>query len=162
MFDRGVSRAYSSIVVVVIIQEPEAEITVEKEEFRKFRLKLNRTQETMSQLLGVSVKAVRSYEQGWRHIPHHVERQVLLLVALQEGFPRLKTPCWIIMSCPDERKADCPAWEFNAGTLCWLINGTQCAGAVQATWGEKIEICRSCNAFPSGLRDGAAIVSNHD
>jgi predicted transcriptional regulator len=49
---------------------------VEKEEFVAARTRLDKTQKEMSQLLGVSVKAIYSYEQGWRSIPTHVERQM--------------------------------------------------------------------------------------
>ena len=38
-------------------------------EFKSFRIRMNKTQNQMSQLLGVSVKAVQGYEQGWRNIP---------------------------------------------------------------------------------------------
>ena len=109
---------------------------------------MNRTQETMSHLLGISVKAVRSYEQGWRHIPPHVERQMLFLVALKENIMEKHIPCWEILDCPEERKSRCPAWEFGAGTLCWFINGTYCEGVVHKNWAEKIQYCRNCTAFP--------------
>ena len=48
-------------------------------EFKKLRKKLNKTQKEIAQLLGVSVKAVNSYEQGWRNISPHIERQMFFL-----------------------------------------------------------------------------------
>jgi DNA-binding XRE family transcriptional regulator len=54
---------------------------VEKEEFVEARTRLDKTQKEMSQLLGVSVKAIYSYEQGWRSVPTHVERQVFFLLS---------------------------------------------------------------------------------
>lgn len=102
----------------------------------------------MAQLLGISVKAVRSYEQGWRQIPNYVERQMLFLVALKENAHQCDTPCWEVMECPDERKTNCPAWEFKAGSLCWFVNGTIREGAVQDNWCEKMDVCRHCKAFP--------------
>jgi DNA-binding XRE family transcriptional regulator len=50
-------------------------------EFKRFRKKLEKTQRQMAQLLGVSIKAVHSYEQGWRSVPVHVERQIFFLVS---------------------------------------------------------------------------------
>ncbi|MGB5991268.1 MAG: helix-turn-helix transcriptional regulator, partial [Desulfobacterales bacterium] len=37
---------------------------MDSKEFKKWREKLNKTQKEIAQLLGVSVKAVHSYEQG--------------------------------------------------------------------------------------------------
>jgi len=121
---------------------------LEKEEFKHYRQLLDRTQESLAHLLGISVKAVRSYEQGWRHIPGYVERQMLLLSSFKANARLMPTPCWEIMKCPDEQKKSCPAWELNAGTLCWYINGTVCAGAIQDNWGDKMTICRNCKVFP--------------
>ena len=109
----------------------------------KYRAELGRSQERMAQLLGVSVTAIRSYEQGWRTIPPHVERQVLFLIAKkrQNGKPRL---CWDVKKCPDERRSQCPAWELNVGDLCWFINGTICQGEVQTSWKKKMRLCKEC------------------
>lgn len=54
---------------------------MESKEFKRFRKRMNKTQSQMAQLLGVSVKAVHSYEQGWRNIPAHVERQMFFLIS---------------------------------------------------------------------------------
>ena len=54
---------------------------MDTQEFKNIRKHLQKTQETMARLLGISVKAIRSYEQGWRSIPAHAERQLLFLVA---------------------------------------------------------------------------------
>jgi DNA-binding XRE family transcriptional regulator len=47
-----------------------------RNEFKKYRKRLNKTQKQMAELLGTSLKAIHSYEQGWRTVPVHVERQV--------------------------------------------------------------------------------------
>ncbi len=122
------------------------------EEFIGIRKQLNKTQKEMAQLLGGSVKAVRSYEQGWRSIPAHAERQMLFLLFLKEGNWVQGTPCWDIINCPRALKIKCPAGQFNAGTLCWFINGTICNGIVQDNWAEKIKLCRNCKAFPPVLK----------
>lgn len=114
------------------------------DEFTRFRKRMNKTQKQMAQLLGVSVKAIHSYEQGWRTIPAHIERQLFFL--LSRTVKGIKN-CWSVMSCPDERREKCPAWEFDAGKLCWFINGTICEGEIRENWGEKMKYCRECSVF---------------
>ena len=103
----------------------------------------------MAQLLGVSLKAVHSYEQGWRSIPAHIARQLLFLVALTKQKHKTTKPCWVVKKCPKERRNRCPAQEFQAGKFCWFIPGTICEGKVQLDWEEKMKICRSCEMFQS-------------
>jgi len=124
-----------------------------REEFVGIRKQLDKTQQQMARLLGTSVKAVRSYEQGWRSIPPHAERQTLFLLFLKEKDHQDDIPCWEILDCPLFLKVHCPAWEFRAGTLCWFINGTICGGMVQPNWAEKIKMCRNCPAFPLVLKN---------
>ncbi|MEN8143025.1 MAG: helix-turn-helix transcriptional regulator, partial [Thermodesulfobacteriota bacterium] len=45
---------------------------MDSKEFLKARKLLNKTQKHLSELLGISIKAVHSYEQGWRKVPSHV------------------------------------------------------------------------------------------
>jgi len=103
----------------------------------------------MAQLLGVSIKAVHSYEQGWRLVPVHVERQIFFLISRLKKNISDRMPCWDIKACPTEKKEMCPAWEFQAGDLCWFISGTICEGSVHKTWKEKMKICRSCEVMKS-------------
>lgn len=124
---------------------------MDSKEFSFFRKRLNKTQKQMSQLLGTSLKAVHSYEQGWRSIPPSVERQIFFLASrLRDNNKPVKT-CWVLKKCPPKRKKQCPAWEFQAGKLCWFINGTICEGETQKDWKEKIKICRSCEVFNAFL-----------
>ena len=122
---------------------------LDKKEFSYFRKKLNKTQKKMAELLGTSLKAVHSYEQGWRTVPTHVERQVLFLASRMRGNVKGQKPCWLLKKCPPGIKKQCPAWEFDAGRLCWFISGTICEGEVQKNWKEKMKICRSCKVFAS-------------
>ena len=119
------------------------------QEFVKYRKKLSKTQKQMAQLLSTSLKAIHSYEQGWRTIPAHVERQILFLITRLHKPNGRQKKCWQIKDCPSERKKICPAWEFQAGNLCWFINGTICDGEIHKTWQEKMQICRSCEVFKS-------------
>lgn len=122
---------------------------MDNKEFLYFRKKMNKTQKQMAQLLATSLKAVEGYEQGWRSIPASVERQVFLLVSRMRENKKNRKSCWVIKKCPPERKKQCPAWEFNAGKLCWFISGTICEGKAQTDWKEKMKICRSCEVFKS-------------
>ena len=116
-------------------------------EFSRARKKLSKTQKQMAGLLGTSLKAIQSYEQGWRSIPTHVERQVFFLVSRMRGTSKNERPCWVIKKCLPERKNQCPAWEFQSGGLCWFINGTMCEGKIQKDWQKKMRICRSCEVI---------------
>ena len=123
-----------------------------KREFVEIRRHLEKTQNQMAQILGVSPKAVQSFEQGWRKIPAHVERQVLFLWALKKDTAKGMRPCWEIRGCPPEICRRCPAWEFKAGKLCWFINGTICRGNVQDSWIKKMRICRKCPVFAANMK----------
>ena len=118
-----------------------------KTEFIEIRKNLAKTQKQMAALLGVSLKAVHSYEQGWRSVPAHVERQLFFMVATKADTLKRGKPCWVIKNCPPDQKNQCPAFEFQAGQLCWFINGTICDGKVQKNWTKKMEICRSCEVL---------------
>ena len=120
-------------------------------EFKSFRQQLNKTQKQMAQLLGTSLKAVHSYEQGWRSVPPAVERQVYFLVSRLNSKRKRQKPCWQVKKCDRKWRSQCPAWEFKSGDLCWFINGTICDGCVQNNWQEKIEICRSCEVLTNML-----------
>jgi len=120
---------------------------MDSKEFKKLRKKIDKTQKQMAQLLGVSVKAVHSYEQGWRNISPHVERQMFFLLSRVKGNQKDRMPCWVIKKCPPETKEQCPAWEFQAGDLCWFIGGTICKGTVHKNWEKKMKLCRSCEVL---------------
>ncbi|MGD8881459.1 MAG: helix-turn-helix transcriptional regulator [Desulfobacterales bacterium] len=125
---------------------------MERKEFKELRTKLKKTQAQMGQLLGVSLKAVHSYEQGWRKVPAAVERQMYFLTVKQNTKNRKVKACWQLKDCSPEQKTKCPAWEFGAGELCWFINGTICDGTAQKNWKEKMKICRSCEVFEPLIR----------
>jgi DNA-binding XRE family transcriptional regulator len=124
---------------------------VGKKEFSVARQYLGKTQSQMAQLLGVSLKAIQSFEQGWRNIPVHIERQVLFLLTSKKSLPRNERFCWVIRKCPMEIRYNCPAWEFQVGGLCWFINGTICQGRRQESWQKKMKICRQCKVFRTML-----------
>ena len=129
-------------------------------EFQVSRQKLGKTQKQLSALLGTSLKAIQSFEQGWRRIPAHVERQTLFLLAMKMGSREQASPCWEIRRCPPQMREMCPAWEFKSGHLCWFINGTICQGKPRVSWSQKIVLCKKCQVFAS-LMKRWGLVSGH-
>jgi len=121
-------------------------LAMNSQEFIATRCNLGKTQKEMAELLGVSLRSIHAYEQGWRKIPATVERQIFLLVFLKANDNASK-PCWELERCPDEKRERCTAWEFQAGTLCWFINGTICQGKVDQYWDDKLKSCRKCQVF---------------
>ncbi|WP_300672909.1 two-CW domain-containing protein [Desulfoluna sp.] len=115
---------------------------MDSKEFATIRKRLARTQKGMAEVLGTSVKAVHSYEQGWRSIPAHVEKQLLFLLVRQKGGGG--APCWRVRQCEPERKKKCPAWEFQAGDMCWFLAGTLGDDMGAASWDDKMKRCREC------------------
>jgi DNA-binding XRE family transcriptional regulator len=121
---------------------------MEKGEFKGIRARLNKTQKQLAEILGVSIKAIHSYEQGWRKIPHHVERQLLFLLSrILKAKDQPLNKCWDVLKCSGKRREQCPAFEFDSGDFCWFINGTKCSGKIHSTWEEKMEECRNCKVF---------------
>ena len=116
-------------------------------EFAEIRRYLNRTQSQLAQLLCVSPKAVQSFEQGWRHVPVHVERQLLVLLSLKTIGDNDVSPCWEMLNCPQAWREKCIVWEYKARYFCWFFNGTYCQGQFQGSWEEKIKLCRQCAVF---------------
>ncbi len=107
----------------------------------------------MAALLGISLKGIQSYEQGWRKVPDHIEREIMFLKTLKAGRQKYARPCWKILKCPSETRATCPAWEFKAGCLCWFMNGTVCAGKPMGDWSTKIKICKRCHVFKENSKE---------
>jgi len=122
---------------------------MDSSEFSQIRHTLGRTQSQLARLLCVSPKAIQSFEQGWRHIPSHIEREMLLLLALKRSLDRAVTPCWEIRKCPQEWRNNCIVWELKARHFCWFLNGTFCQGRVHESWEDKIQLCRECEVYRS-------------
>jgi DNA-binding XRE family transcriptional regulator len=120
---------------------------MDRAEFVKIRHDLNKTQEQLASLLCVSHKAIQSFEQGWRNIPSHIEREMLLLASLQKSPAGLRKPCWEATSCPPEWREHCIVWDLKAKHYCWYLNGTYCQGNRQTTWEKKIALCRTCQVY---------------
>ncbi|PHR27103.1 MAG: transcriptional regulator [Desulfotalea sp.] len=120
-----------------------------KEEFSLARKKLAKTQKQLSELLGMSLKTIHSYEQGWRTIPTHIERHLYFLLINQRGRKDNLKPCWEQKTCNQKEK--CPAWEFQSGHLCWFLSGTLCDCTHDTSHRTKLEICKQCTIFTNLL-----------
>jgi DNA-binding XRE family transcriptional regulator len=126
-------------------------MSMDNQEFQTFRQRLQKTQKQLSELLGTSLKAIQSFEQGWRKVPVHIERQMLFLLTLKKKRANDAQSCWDIRNCSIETRRECPAWEFDTGSLCWFINGTLCQGKPQTNWSCKMKVCRKCEVFRSDI-----------
>lgn len=142
-----------------------------KVRFAEVRRALDSSQRELAAMLGVSEKAVESYEQGWRRIPGNIERMMhFLLARLREGREGREwwegragaegagkaplAPCWELRSCPDAKREACIAWKSAEGRYCWFLSGRLCAGTGPVSENESAEggddmlsACRSCPAF---------------
>ena len=97
---------------------------------------MGKSQSQMAQLLGISTRAVQSYQQGWRGTPPSVQKNAMLQLYLhrrQEAGP--SRPCWQVCACTPEERAQCPAWLLQEGQLCWLTTGNGFRGSTgPSTW----------------------------
>jgi DNA-binding transcriptional regulator YiaG len=139
-----IQRSWTSSIHFVLTT---SSFTMQGKGFCSIRKNLGKTQRQMSELLGISLKAVQSFEQGWRSIPAYVERLALFLLAMKRGTHERLTPCWEIRRCPPRVREMCPAWEFRSGHLCWFINGTICQGKPRVSWNQKMLLCKKCEVF---------------
>jgi DNA-binding transcriptional regulator YiaG len=115
---------------------------------RAARKAMGMTQQEMANLLGVSKKAVQSYEQGWRNTPANVERLCLMyLVGLHTCRRRDIIPCWDQLDCAQKNRERCIVWRLQRGDSCWMFTGTYCTGEPEEKWARKLEICRKCEVL---------------
>ena len=121
-----------------------------KTDFSVCRKKLGKTQKQLAELLGISLKTIHSYEQGWRTVPTHAEKLLYFLLINQRGKKSASMKCWEEKHC--SVKEQCPAWEFDSGHICWYICGTLCDCTKDACHLGKMEICKSCDIFKSLMK----------
>ena len=114
------------------------------ENVKTIREKLARTQAELATALGISEKAVQSYEQGWRDVPVRIMIQLLVLLAIQRKKTLDRAPCWEIKDCPDEKKKQCPAFTMGDGLFCWFL----AAKPARTKKGEEFEEALPCMSCP--------------
>lgn len=93
---------------------------------KKIRGILDRTQTQLASALGVSEKAVQSYEQGWRDVPVRVMIQLFVLLALYRKQTMDDVPCWEIRKCLPELRENCASFTVARGQFCWLVGAENC------------------------------------
>ena len=125
------------------------ECSDQSETVKKIRKKVGMTQAKLSQALGVSIRAIQSYEQGWRDVPTHIMVQLLVLAAAYytKGDRR---KCWEIMRCSLESMEKCPCCKTD-GMLCWLVTGRQSAPCEKDDT-NGISACLKCPVVQEILR----------
>jgi DNA-binding transcriptional regulator YiaG len=116
--------------------------SMDSEVVKRIRKKIGMTQTGVAHALGVSLRAIQSYEQGWREVPTNIMVQLLVLTAAHHPSEVERKPCWEITSCPPERQAQCPCRRTD-GSLCWLVSGRMCAGAANSGC-HDIQGCLHC------------------
>ena len=115
---------------------------------RVVRKSLGLTQKEMAEFMGVSKKAIQSYEQRWRATPINVERLALLyLGCFKLAEKSEKIECWNVTNCPEKRREACIVWQVKRGDLCWLFSGTMCGGKKPTEWRSKFEYCIQCDVL---------------
>jgi transcriptional regulator with XRE-family HTH domain len=113
-------------------------------EFSRLRASLGKSQRELAGILGLSLKAIESYEQGWRNVPAHVERLLyFLLFKLNEDEIEAEEPCWESKACSDERRSKCVAYVAKEGRFCWFFTGRLCASGEDG--------CYACDVFTKML-----------
>jgi len=115
----------------------------------------------LAQKVGLSVSAVRKYENegliiahrtdsGHRLFSHedigrvrNIQHMIQELGLNTEGIRRMQSllPCWDILPCNGENRKDCPAYNDNTRP-CWMIKGLNCA--------PQGNECRQCPVYRFG------------
>ena len=93
---------------------------------RAIRLAIGFTQADLARTLGVSPKAVQSYEQGWRNVPVPMMVQLLTLFAIHRQPNLRQAPCWKLTHCPAPTRTQCASYRVGKGQFCWLVTSREC------------------------------------
>ena len=104
---------------------------------------LGRTQAELAAALGISAKAIQSYEQGWRDVPVRVMIQIVVLLALYRKYTMDDVPCWEIRRCPAAQRERCASFTVGRGQFCWFIGSKDCRPAKSENSG-SIFPCMDC------------------
>jgi DNA-binding XRE family transcriptional regulator len=127
---------------------------------KDIRQTFGKNQKEMADLLGISVRAIQSYEQNWRRVPAAVDKLAYLMLYLRcRNSGRRTVPCWRIWGCEADQKAECFAACHHAEEYCWLVTGNYWQGQKLPDWSAKLEKCRACPVMKQWLSfngDGAS------
>jgi len=117
----------------------------DKETVKLIRRKIGMTQAEIAHALGVSIRAIQSYEQGWRDTPTHIMVQLLVLVAAYRASTTKRPACWDVRGCSTEGQKKCPCHHTD-GRLCWLVSGRVYAGKSQDIC-HDLSACMDCSVI---------------
>lgn len=113
---------------------------------RQIRSEMGMSQSELAATLGIGVRAVQSYEQGWRNPPEMVQRMLLLLLIVHRNGAGLSgARCWEQKGCPPQTRESCVAYRTRQGHLCWFLTGTVCEAKRQKSWADKLRMCLGCS-----------------
>ena len=98
----------------------------EQEALKRLRTAMNWTQSETAAFLGISKKAVESYEQGWRNVPGSIWKELLTIVAGRRGFPRGCKKCYKVLQCSPEIREHCFCGSKMDGRFCWMTASACC------------------------------------
>ena len=104
---------------------------------------LGRTQAEVATALGLSEKAIQSYEQGWRDVPVRVMIQLLVLLALYRKHTMDDVPCWELRKCTAAQRERCASFTVGRGQFCWFIGSKDCRPAKSENPGPILP-CMDC------------------
>ena len=94
--------------------------------FRSLRKEMMWSRDEVACFLGMSKKAIESYEQGWRNVPGHAWRLLLTLAAIQRNYDPNGKPCWEYANCPEEIRKTCFCFRVMRGSYCWMTATKNC------------------------------------
>ena len=121
---------------------------MEPGDIRAIREKLGLSQAELATLVGFSIRAIQSCEQGWRQPSPALEKMVLLMyMAETQGAGFGSERCWEVQPCPLVTREACIAYRTRQGHLCWFLTGTLCRGQRMADWRQKRARCTACAFF---------------
>jgi len=124
-------------------------------EFRRMRGDIGVSQHELANILGISAKAVQSYEQGWRHPPDAIRRLLaVVFISNRSGTRKKAIRCWEIKHCPPRIRKECRAYQTRLGHLCWLMRGTKCKGPGVENCPSGFDSCLKCKVCQRLLRTG--------
>jgi hypothetical protein len=106
----------------------------------------------MADLLGVSKRAVQSYEQHRRHAPPPVRKLAALMLYQhwQKDHAR-PAPCWEQHECSHETRESCFTYQARADGLCWMMTGSIGANPACKTRPNPQRDCLTCPVMTQWL-----------
>lgn len=122
--------------------------------FHRLRDTMGWSRTETAAILGLSRKAVESYELGWRKVPARVWKQALTVAAIQRKYPMGTKPCWELTRCHERVSRNCLCRKLTDGRFCWMTV-TQCCHLAHQYKAMGFENCLSCPVILQFLNVGA-------